>query len=413
MSVPAASKSTARIARWAPRRPLRLGFAGQVLSFFGDGMVPVIIPAAVLGTGGSGLEVSIVLSAALVGQLCALGIATIRPSPRRRVRAMTIADGVRLLGQAALGAVVLTTTAPIALLAVAQLACGAAAGVFRPAGFSLVPAIVDADRLRGANAALTAGERSGEVMGGAVAGAALTVISPGVLLLFDAATFAASIVTLRPLTAFEPPPPSTLAETGRSHVRAAVTAIRTRRWLAAGLTQASLALCLVVGPLYALGPVVASDDLGGIGAWGGLLAALALGRTVGSAAAARLPRIGPARALLFVPLTACLPICLGFGVPLAADLAAALISGAALGLFDTAWWTALQSDVPEALVGSVFALESVVALLLLPAGLIGAGVLSHAVAPATIIGFSALPAAGLPLVAAFASRHPADRGPHR
>jgi hypothetical protein len=373
-------------------------------------MLPVIIPAAVLGAGGSGLQVSVVFSATLIGQLCALGIATLRPSPRRRVRTMMIADGVRLGSQATLGILVLTTTVPIVLLAIAQLACGAAVGIFRPAGFSLVPAIIDAAALRGANAALTAGERSGEVMGGAVAGVALTAMSPGILLIFDAVTFAASIVTLRPLAAFEPPSASRLAETGRPHFHAALTAIRTRRWLVAGLTQTCLALCAVVGPLYALGPVVASDDLGGIGAWGGLLAALALGRVLGSAAAIRLRRSGPVRALLFLPLTACLPICVGVGLPLEIDLAAALMGGAALGVFDTIWWTALQSDIPAAVLGSVFALESFVSLLLLPLGLVSAGALSSAFAPATLIGISAVPAAALPLAAAFACRRPATRG---
>src|ERR671932_761448 len=89
-------------------REFRLVFGAQVVSLFGDGIVPVALAFAVLDLTGSATDLGLVLAARtvpLVACLLAGGVVADRVS-RRRV--MIAADVVRLVSQGLLGAMLVS-----------------------------------------------------------------------------------------------------------------------------------------------------------------------------------------------------------------------------------------------------------------------------------------------------------------
>src|SRR6201986_2799028 len=107
-------------------REFRLLFGAATVSLIGDGVVPVALAFAVLDLTGSATDLGIVLGAGtltLVGSLLFGGVVADRVS-RRTV--MIGADLVRLLGQAAIGALLVTGHAGVPAMAASQALLGAA-----------------------------------------------------------------------------------------------------------------------------------------------------------------------------------------------------------------------------------------------------------------------------------------------
>ncbi len=114
-------------------RNFRRVFGAQVVSLFGDGIIPVALAFAVLDLTGSATDLGLVLAARtvpLVGCLLLGGVVADRIS-RRRV--MITADVVRLISQALLGVLLVTGDAHLWQLLVLQAVLGAATGFFNPA----------------------------------------------------------------------------------------------------------------------------------------------------------------------------------------------------------------------------------------------------------------------------------------
>ena len=133
-------------------RDFRLVFGAQVVSLFGDGIIPVALAFAVLDLTGSATDLGLVLAARmvpLVGCLLLGGVVADRLS-RRRV--MITADVVRLCSQALLGVLLVTGEAQLWQLIVLQAVLGAASGFFNPASSGLLPMVVSPERLQEANA---------------------------------------------------------------------------------------------------------------------------------------------------------------------------------------------------------------------------------------------------------------------
>jgi len=106
-----------------------------------------------------------------------------------------MADLVRLVSQSVIGALLIAGDATVAEIAVSQALLGAASGFFNPASSGLLP-LLAGEQLQQANALRGIAMASGSIAGPAIAGVLVITTSPGVALLIDAGSYAASALLL-------------------------------------------------------------------------------------------------------------------------------------------------------------------------------------------------------------------------
>ncbi|MGA2928661.1 MAG: MFS transporter, partial [Solirubrobacteraceae bacterium] len=150
-------------------RDFRLVYGAELASLIGDGVVPVALAFAVLDLTGSPADLGVVLACravALLGSLLAGGVVADRLG---RCGVMIAADLTRLVGQGAIGLLLVTGHATVAELAVSQALLGAATGFFVPASSGLLPAVAG-PHLRKANALFGVTGAASNIVGPAIAG---------------------------------------------------------------------------------------------------------------------------------------------------------------------------------------------------------------------------------------------------
>ena len=136
-------------------RPFRLLFGGQALSVFGDRLVMVAMPFAVLAIDGTGAgDVGIVLGAGALSIAVFILVGGVWADRLPRRATMLGSDAIRAVVQGIAAAFLLTDHASVALLVAVQVVYGAADAFFRPAMLALLPELLDDDQLQPANALL-------------------------------------------------------------------------------------------------------------------------------------------------------------------------------------------------------------------------------------------------------------------
>ena len=366
-------------------RDFRRVFGAQVVSLFGDGIIPVALAFAVLDLTGSATDLGLVLAARvvpLVGCLLVGGVAADRLS-RRRV--MITADVVRLVSQALLGVLLVTGEAQLWQLIVLQAVLGAATGFFNPASTGLLPMVVSPERLQEANALRGLALAAGAVAGPVVAGVLVATIGAGEALLADAATFAVSALLLSQARVTEVDAAGGERPSYLHDLRAGWREVTSRTWVWTVILGASVANMLGASFLV-LGPVVARSDLGGAGAWAAIVAAGGIGQLAGAAAALHIrPRRPLLVAVLVVLLSVVPTLLLALPASTAVIAIAAVFGGAGGMLFNTLWETTLQQNVPLDVLSRVSAYDWFGSLTLAPIGLAIVGPLSDEIGVSTTL----------------------------
>lgn len=349
-------------------RAFRLLFAGQSISSLGDRLAPVAMAFAVLDLTGSVTDLGVVLAAQTIpmGTFVLLGGVWADRLARRRV--MLVSDFMRAASQGATATLLLTGTAHVWQLAALQAVYGLAAAFFGPAALALLPETLPVEELQRANALLALSGNVAAVIGPAVAGVIVTALRPGWGLAIDALTFVGSAACLRVMPVVAPgvrQRASVLKE-----LRAGWSAFASRRW--AWITVACFTLYIGLGwaPFQVLAPQVARTALGGPGAWAAIAVALGVGSIAGGLIALRVSPRHPLRVslALFVIATPALTALVAAHAPLPLILAVALVDGATGTVFNTFWFTALQSDVPPDELARVSSWDYLGSLALLPVG---------------------------------------------
>jgi hypothetical protein len=215
----------------------------------------------------------------------------------------------------------------------------------------------------------------------------------GAAMLFDAGSFAVSVaclLRLRPRVAAEgteETPPAFLAA-----VRVGWRAVRTRRWLVAGLGAMCAYSGVVLPAVFVLGPVTVSREFGGPGAWATVVVAFGAGCVLGDLL---LLRIRPRRALrtagLALLLASTQAAVYGSGVGLAAMCALQLVAGIGVTAFFTLWEVTLQEHVPGGELSRVSSFDYLAGTVLMPIGTAAVGPVATALgAHTTLLGMSAI-----------------------
>ncbi|MGH2895397.1 MAG: MFS transporter, partial [Solirubrobacteraceae bacterium] len=303
-------------------------------------------------------------------------------------------DLVRAVSQALCAALLLTGSAHLWELVVLQAVYGSARAFFDPAALAVVPQTVNTDQLQRANSLIALSDNIAGVAGPAVAGVIVAAAHPGWGLAFDAVTFLGSAACVRAM-----PPIAAQARirtTLLSDLRGGWAAFCARRWLWITVACFTLYTGACWAPWQVLGPQVARLSLGGPGAWAAIVVALGLGSIGGGVIALRAHPRHPLRFAfaVFVVTTPALFALLAAHAPLPVILVVALVDGGAGTMFNTFWFTAMQSDVPAGELARVVSWDYMGSVAMVPIGQALSGPVAAAVGlSATLYG-----AAGLSLI---------------
>jgi MFS family permease len=368
-------------------RNYRLLVACDVTSMLGMSMATVAIPFAVLSIGGSAADVGYVLATGLVPTAVFLLLGGVLADRFPRHQVMMIANVAQALAQAGFAVLVLTGHARLWEMMALNAARSCAFGFYMPAAQGLLPQTVTADQLASANAGRRLGLNGAQIAGAALGGIVVGLAGPGWGLVADAASYVLA-GAMRAGMRFSRLPP--MASTSiLQELREGWRAFTSRRWLWTVVVQFSLVNAIFAGAVGVLGPVVADHHLGGARSWGLILAAEAAGAVLGATV---MVRYRPARLLLAASLAVpflALPL-LALAIPLSVPViaAAALLAGVGSEVFEVNWVTAMQQQIPAALLSRVSAYDILGSLALSPVGTILAGPL------AIVIGITAVLAGG-------------------
>lgn len=374
----------------AEQRRFALFFAGQSLSTLGDRVAFVALPFAVLAIGGTAADIGFVVAAGLVPMLLVVPVSGVWADALPRNVVMLVSDWVRGSCQAASAALLLTGVAQVWHLVALMALYGVADAFFSPASTGLLPLLVPADQVQGANALLGVTRSAALVVGPALAGVGVAAFGPGAALAFDAATFAARALLLARVR-LPRAEPGGRVPFGRMFLDG-LAQVRSRPWIGAVLTAAAVYHVVVLPGVYVLGPVVAQEEFGGASTWALVIAAFGVGSLVGDLVSLRVrPRRPLTWAVVALLVAAGQPLAIAL-VPSAVAIAALeAVAGAAFAVFFVLWATTLQRRVPGAVLSRVSSYDHLVSTGLMPLGLALAGPLAGAVGmTTTLVGMTCL-----------------------
>jgi MFS family permease len=362
---------------WMPlkARSFRRLWAGAGLSMLADQAFLVALTWLVLRVTGSGAELGLVLAVASIpGTILtpAGGILTDRYSP---ALIMIWASAGRVLLLALLTVLIITDATRIWHVYVIAAGLSALDALYYPASMSIVPTLVDRNRLSAANALSQAAEQVSSIFGPALAGTLLALLGLGasfgataVLFLIATALFGAVARAAKPSGSHTGEVPE--EDKGPSGARIEFSEGIRYVWRD-GVIRSLLLILLctnlaMMGPLYVGGAVLAESRLGGAGAFGTLVGAAGVGALIGVVGAGSVSRFRR-RGLIELGLTGLLGITVGaiaFVPNLVVAIALATAIGATssfLGVITISW---LQERTEQRLIGRVmsFAMFSAVAL---------------------------------------------------
>jgi MFS family permease len=395
-------------------RQFRWLWIGAGLSMLADQAFLVALTWLVLRVSGSGVELGTVLAVASLPGIVLMPVGGVMSDRFSPTPVLLLASAVRTLLLFGLAALVLLDATQLWHVYVLAGGLSAMDALYYPASMSVIPTVVDKAGLGAANALMQGAEQISGIAGPAIASSAVVFVGLGSsfivnTLMFFAATvvFALMVGTMGTRTA-EVMSGASMAESEsaiESEESESQTGTGTLADLLTGVRYAwqdpiirTILLVLVginaamVGPLYVGGATLAENQLGGVGAFGTLVAVASAGAVLGSVIAGSIERVRR-RGLAVLGLTASLGLevaAFGFVSNLPAATALALAIGASascLGVINVSW---LQERSEAALTGRVMSLALFATIALDPISFALAGVLVEINLRAMFLGAGAL-----------------------
>jgi MFS family permease len=367
-------------------RDFRILWSGMTISLLGDGIFLVAIAweSYLLWNAPAALSiVSIGMTVPMIAFLLLGGVVSDR---RDRRVVMAYADALRALAVAVLATLVLTHNVRFWELVVLVAAYGVGTAFFTPAFEAIVPELVRDEDLPAANALDQFVRPIALRLVGPVVGGGLVAVSAGLAFAIDAASFAATLVSV--LAVRVPRRSGVHVSTGTA-LREGFAFVRGRTWL-----WGTLVYLLFLGPAEVLLPFVVKNDLHASASTLGLV--LAAGGLGAVGAAVLMGRRGhPRRDVTFMYATwtlATLAIA-GYGLANAAWqlMGACLVFNALEAAGTIVWATIKQRHVPGPLLGRVSSLDWLISIGLLPLSFALTAPVAAAVgARATLVGAAVL-----------------------
>ncbi|MFJ7157839.1 MFS transporter [Streptomyces sp. NPDC101118] len=354
-------------------RGFRLLLAGQLSSTVGDYCYAVALPWLILSGDGGPVLLGTVLACYGIPRVVTIPLGGVIADRFGGRPVMLAADVVRAVAVGILAVVAATGTPTLAQLAPIAVVLGASSGIFIPASYTLLPALLAKEDLGRGNALSTMVNQVGGLLGPTAGGALVAAFGAGPALAVDATSFAVSAVVLarirtRADAAAEPSEASEAADgeaagqdgtPGGSATRGPSFGelLRHGRLLHVILVVALVCNLAFNGTIEVALPELAHQGMGATG-YGVLLTCLSLGGLAGSVVAAR-SRPVESPAYLFAVLAVVMGVALA-AVPYAGGLAGAAVCvcvyAVASGWQNIVVVTMLQVWTPPALIGRVMSL---------------------------------------------------------
>jgi MFS family permease len=326
---------------------------------------PFVLGLAVLGREMSATALGLVLAARSVGFLVAVPLGGVLADRHSRRCVVLWAGLAATLATPALAA---GMGRSIPLMVVAALVIGAGQGACRPAYQAMVCEVVDPDRRKQANAAT------------ALAVRVVMLIAPGIVallaLVLDTTALLVGTGLLWLFAALVPPkgrapvaPPGPRPGIVRSFVEGLQEA-RRHPWFLAGLAALTVVIATGYSATAVALPVVSRDRYGTEAVLAAGLTAYTVGGLVGAVVVGRWrPRREGWTALAALACYGIAPLALLFPVPAFVVIAAYVLAGIAIELFNVPWFTATQREVAEDKLARVSSVDFLLSYGLAPVGL--------------------------------------------
>lgn len=367
-------------------RDFRAFFTGQALSQLGDAVLPVALAFAVLDLTGSASALGLVLAAGFLPGVVFLLVGGVLADRVQRRRLMVVCDVVRCGSQVTQGVLVLTGEATLVTLVVLQLVWGTAAAFFRPASTGILAELVEPGSLRQANGLIALSDSVAYTVGPAIAGVTIAVASPGVAIVVDGLTFAASAVALLLIRARTTPAPAGEPSSIIADLRVGWHEFTSRTWLWTMVVWAATYNVIAFPAMIVLGPLVAREQLGGASSWAIISACSGLGAIIGGVIGIRLRSRHVLRPA-FVPVGCYgLPLlALAIPAPTVAVAVAAALGGIGITMFGVYLDTAIQQHVPLSAMSRVSAYNWLCGIALVPVGQAAVGPIAELTSTSTVL----------------------------
>jgi hypothetical protein len=227
------------------------------------------------------------------------------------------------------------------------------------------------------------------VGGPAISGILVVLVGPGWVFLIDAATFAASALSLAFLRVA---PIVGAASVGFwSELAEGWNAVVGRRWYLLNLCSHAL-WNFAITALFVLGPVIALRHFGGASAWGLISASMGAGSILGGLIALR---VMPSRPLIIANLAltpaALQMLALAVPVPVPLIMAACAVGWAGLTFLNEVWFATVPQLLPQEVLARANSFDWLLSLIAMPIGFAIWGPLSdHIGIPSTLLAASVL-----------------------
>jgi predicted MFS family arabinose efflux permease len=388
-------------------RNFRLLTIGQFTSTVGDFCYAVALPWLVLSTHGGPVLLGTVLACYGVPRTVGIPIGGVLADKLGPRAIMLTADVVRCVLVAVLAFFAARHIASLAALGPVAALLGAGEGVFIPASFTILPALLRPDRLQAGNALNSAAVQFGSLLGPALGGVLVATAGSAPAFAVDAASFAVSALALGLIVPRarailvateagtaepgagaadgEPATPDvehgkTEAERGKSP--GVWSLLRHSRLLQVLMVVTVVANFTSAGTFEVALPALAHLKFGATG-YGALVACFGGGAVIGTLAATRAGRLRrPAPVACVAFLVSAVGIALVpflGGLPGAA--AATLVLGAGTGFGNIVMITLLQQWAPAALLGRIMGVVMLASMGTFPVSVALSGVLVRSLGP--------------------------------
>jgi predicted MFS family arabinose efflux permease len=342
---------------------------------------------------------------------------------------MITADVARGAVAAAAVAAVATHASVVLVVALAT-AISIGDGFFAPASFAYMSEIVPADRLLGANSAVSVSQQVGLIVGPLIGGFLVGYSGAPYAFAFDALSFLASALFVFLIRPGRPPAPTDVPatdvpatdvpatdvpatdvpESGVAGIRGVIDEIRgglayvgVQRWLLISFAVGALANAVFAGNLDVTVPfIVSPGGVHGAQHLGGFYTLEGVGAVIGAIVLARLTitRPGPLMFRMLGLMAASLGMVGLFGGGIGTYVAA-LAYGVGMHFFNTIFSTALQDKVPDALMSRVSSVAFLGFAGLMPVGTLLMGPLVSAFGAERTVAGTGLVICAVCLVTAF------------
>jgi predicted MFS family arabinose efflux permease len=351
-------------------RNFQLLFAGQTISTIGDMFYAVALPWIILTSGGTAQQLGIVLTAYGIPRLGTILLGGQLSDRLRPRRIMLLADAARAVLVALLALVVSGGHPSLLALCVIAVPLGAAAGLFLPPSYSILPDVLPSEQLQAGNALNTSVLQLATLVGAGIGGVVVATLHSAPALLVDAATFVVSAISLSLMQNRAAAPAAAASTPGEGSSDTTEVAaqpaeekisfgqfLRTSRLLQVTLGVVAINYLTTGGmmevalPAYAKGPLAA-----GAGGYGLILAFFGVGALVGGLVAGGIGKT-PHRAVVVLSLQAVQAVVFIL-VPVFGNLVGVIVVMMIAGIFDglinVLYFTLVQQVFPSHLIGRIF-----------------------------------------------------------